>query len=234
MCYKGNKYHLIEHESKNWCQAQQYCRRHFSDLVSICDDEQNQQVLEKGKNKTFWIGLMHDEWEWMDKSCSTYRTWGNIDMVSSERCTAKIFSSSSLYAMSCSNSAKTLCYKGKVRIVVIMMNYTWEQAVDYCDANHSGLLRIEDDEDQKAVAERLKHTTVNGPFWIGLRQSRVFGFWIWSDRAVTYSNWENNQQPEMPLSENCGVINKTNYRWRDENCSHEHPFLCEEEISFMN
>ena len=122
-------------------------------------------------------------------------------------------------------------FSGKVRIVVIGHKLTWEEALDYCLDNHSGLLQIKDEKDQEDVVEILKTFNVPGPFWIGLRQSRVFGFWIWSDREVTYSNWEtysNGQMPELPLSENCGVINKVNSKWRDENCFHLHPFLCEE------
>uniref|UniRef100_A0A3B4TSU1 C-type lectin domain-containing protein n=1 Tax=Seriola dumerili TaxID=41447 RepID=A0A3B4TSU1_SERDU len=86
----------------------------------------------------------------------------------------------------------------------------------------------------EAVEQWLNHTSGDGPFWIGLRQSRVFGFWIWCDKTVYYSHWKDGRQPEMPMSDNCGVIDKTDYTWRDENCWHEHPFICEEEISFMN
>uniref|UniRef100_A0A8C9YDR2 C-type lectin domain-containing protein n=1 Tax=Sander lucioperca TaxID=283035 RepID=A0A8C9YDR2_SANLU len=60
---------------KNWCQALQYCRHVSSDLVSISNESQNDEVIKKGNNASFWIGLMHDEWEWVDKSCSFYRNW---------------------------------------------------------------------------------------------------------------------------------------------------------------
>uniref|UniRef100_A0A3B4XF78 C-type lectin domain-containing protein n=1 Tax=Seriola lalandi dorsalis TaxID=1841481 RepID=A0A3B4XF78_SERLL len=119
-------------------------------------------------------------------------------------------------------------------VIIVHLNLTWEDAFDYCADNHKSLLQIEDSEDQKAVEQWLNYTTGDGPFWIGLRQSRVFGFWIWRDKTVSYSNWMDGRQPEMPISDNCGVINKTDYKWRDENCWHEHPFICEEEISFMN
>ncbi|XP_035003389.2 macrophage mannose receptor 1 [Hippoglossus stenolepis] len=231
MCYKGDEYHLIENLTKDWCQAQQYCRRHFDDLVSINDETQKTQVVNKGRDKTFWIGLLHDEWEWQDESCSTYRSW---EYLPSDDCTAQGRSSPALYGYGCSNILKSLCSKGKVRIVVITEKLTWQNALDYCLANHSGLLQIENKSDQEDVVEILKNFNVEGPYWIGLSQSRVFGFWIWSNRWVTYSNWENNQTLEMPLSENCGVFNVTNSKWRDENCLHEHPFLCEEEISFNN
>ncbi|XP_062238309.1 uncharacterized protein LOC133948518 isoform X2 [Platichthys flesus] len=233
MCYEGNNYHLIDHMKKDWCQAQQYCRRHFKDLVSIHNGTQKKQVVEEGRGKTFWIGLLHDEWEWQDGSCSTYRTWLK-NRVPSEDCTAQLNSSHELYGYGCGNEARSLCSKGNVRIVVVRQNLTWESALDYCLANHSGLLWIEDEDDQDDVVEILKTLKVEGPLWIGLRQNPVFGFWIWSDRTVTYSNWENDRTPEMPSSENCGVINVTSSRWQDEDCFKLHQFLCEEEISFIN
>ncbi|XP_071358559.1 C-type lectin BfL-1 [Trachinotus anak] len=231
MCYKGNNYTLIENKKKNWCQAQLYCRRYFTDLVSISNETQNQQVIDKGKNKTFWIGLMHDEWEWEDNSCSTYRDWHSPKSVDS--CTHLKYDKPFLSGRECDVKAIAICSKGHVRIKVINQSLTWEEAFQYCEVNHTGLLQIEDEQDQDAVKQWLSYAGVNGSFWIGLRQSRVFGFWIWRNRTVTYSNWRNGRQPEMPMSNHCGAISNTDYKWSDENCWLQLPFLCEEEISFM-
>eukprot|EP00064_Thunnus_orientalis_P006472 superscaffoldBa00000674_g6490 len=121
---------------------------------------------------------------------------------------------------------------GYVRIQVIDESLTWEQAFDYCEANHTGPLRIEDEEDQMAVMQWLNYTKVDGPFWIGLRQSRAFGFWLWSKMTAYYSQWKDSKQPEPPLSNHCGAIYK-NGSWSDENCLQQLPFFCEEEIFFM-
>lgn len=125
---------------------------------------------------------------------------------------------------------------GTVRIKVIEKRLTWEQAFDYCRVHHTGLLWIKDQEDQNAVQQWLNYTEAVGPFWIGLRQSRVFGFWTWaSDRTVSYGNWWSDTTPELPLSNHCGVIDKKgDYKWRDENCLVPLYFLCEEDIVFMN
>ncbi|XP_035533712.1 C-type mannose receptor 2-like [Morone saxatilis] len=227
---------MIERE-KNWCQALQYCRNDNTDLVSIANETQNEAVIEMGRNKSFWIGLMHDEWEWVDKSCSSFRKWTEKQPKDMAECTFYDGYSVNITLSSSECNGQTrnsLCSQGKVRIKVIKQRLNWEEAYDYCKAHHTGLLWIQDSKDEKAVQQWLNHTDVTGPFWIGLRQSQVFGFWIWtSDRIVTNNNWENGTQPELPLSNHCGVI-KNNFKWSDENCLFQLPFLCEEEIVYMN
>ncbi|XP_036977874.1 secretory phospholipase A2 receptor-like [Acanthopagrus latus] len=220
---------------KTWCQAREHCRNLHGDLVSISNDVQNNQVIEKGNNGSFWIGLMHDEWEWEDKGCSSFRKWteeqpGNCTVHPTYKLAPE------MQRFDCMSNANLFCSRGHVRIKVIKIESTWEQAFDYCKAKHTRLLWIENVEDQNAVVQWLNHTQADGPLWIGLRQSRVFGFWIWtSDRVVGYSNWKDNTQPELPLSNHCGVIKKSdNYTWSDENCLVPLHFLCEEEIYFMD
>ncbi|XP_053343140.1 uncharacterized protein LOC128513412 [Clarias gariepinus] len=69
-------YHLIL-ESKTWYEAQRYCRGRYTDLVSIRDQQQNEEVKIKGLNSStsFWIGLLRDDWQWTDGGNSAYRNW---------------------------------------------------------------------------------------------------------------------------------------------------------------
>ncbi|XP_010747840.3 macrophage mannose receptor 1 [Larimichthys crocea] len=245
MCYKGNNYTLVENK-KDWCQALQYCRKHFTDLVSISNPEQNKEVIAKGNGTTFWIGLRHDNWEWVDKGCSSFRKIDNTyNNYEDENCTALRRDSKVpdiLYQFGCYTGAHSFCSKGTVRIKVIGEKKTWEEAFDYCREHHTDLLWIRDRNDSYALDQWLNQSTVDGPFWIGLRQSRVFGFWIWtseSNNAVTWDNWKNGEAPQLPLSDHCAVINETDRTsdggvWSDENCLVKHHFLCEEKIFFMN
>ncbi|XP_047431130.1 uncharacterized protein LOC124999928 [Mugil cephalus] len=230
MCYNATGYILIEDEPKDWCQAQYYCRRHYTDLVSISDDKQNAQVTEKGNAKTFWIGLMHDQWEWIDKSCSTYRTWSS-DRETSNDIILHRYTRGLLETDNSGFSYQVICAQGSVRIKVINRTLTWERALEYCKKHHTGLLQIDSEEDQAAVEHWLKHdnTVSAGPLWIGMR-SPFFGFWICKE---TYNNWKNGNQPELPFINNCGAININDYTWTDEDCGRELPFICEEEISFL-
>ncbi|KAK5849305.1 hypothetical protein PBY51_008955 [Eleginops maclovinus] len=236
MCSNGSSYTLIT-EEKSWCQALKHCRTYYKDLVSILNEIQNDEVIGKGHNTSFWIGLLHDDWKWHDNGCSSYRDWmkktQSHSIEEEKHCT--VYQGAQLNQMSCTRDAKTgFCSKGTMRIIVINKNLTWEGAFDYCQKHHSGPLWIEDEGDQKAVEQWLTHSNVNGSFWIALRQTHVFGFWIWRDSQVCYNNWKDGTVPVPPSSNLCGVIDKTeNYKWRDEECLLEHPFLCEEEIVIL-
>ncbi|XP_071394172.1 putative C-type lectin domain family 20 member A isoform X2 [Centroberyx affinis] len=241
MCYnKTDEYILIE-KKKNWCQAQKYCRTHYTDLVSISNQTQNQEVIQMGKNRTFWIGLLHDEWEWEDKTCSTFRHWMPIfPSSSSPRQHGSVLLSFSdiffLLPFAVDNESSGLCSKGNTRIRVINQTLTWEKAFDYCTENHKVLLWINSPSDQEAVEQWLNHTEVSGPLWLGLRQSHLFGFWIWanesSSEVVEYNKWKNGTVPELPLSHHCGAIAKEDdYMWSDKDCRLQLPFLCEEDMN---
>ncbi|XP_054910664.1 macrophage mannose receptor 1-like [Poeciliopsis prolifica] len=234
MCENDGNFILVDDVEKNWCQAMQHCRTHFANLASIMNEQQNEDLQDKSQEKNVWIGLQHDNFEWADKSCSTYK---NLHRESKGECISFDSNEEELTwnQLTCNSVKHIICYKGHVRIRVINEPKTWEGALNYCKARHSRLLWIEDEEDQRAVEQWLNVTSTGSltRLWIGLRQSSVFGFWIWSDRIVDYKNWENGQQPQMPFSNHCGVIDAETYKWRDENCKLKIPFLCEEDITFM-
>lgn len=108
--FTDNTYRVIEGEKKNWCQAQQYCRTHFSDLASIRNETENQRVIEMGGKQTFWIGLMHDQWQWENGICSTYRNWNTVILGN---CSCQLLASGELMQQDqCTFNKKVLCTQG--------------------------------------------------------------------------------------------------------------------------
>ncbi|XP_016122075.1 uncharacterized protein [Sinocyclocheilus grahami] len=81
MCYKQDverAYRLILRK-KTWFEAQLYCRENHTDLVSIRNEEENEQVQEDGNESRspFWIGLLEDRVEWSDRGQSAYRNYAD-------------------------------------------------------------------------------------------------------------------------------------------------------------
>ncbi|XP_058867355.1 C-type mannose receptor 2-like [Acipenser ruthenus] len=82
MCYKETsniteRYTLIE-ELKTWTEAQQYCREHHTDLVSIKNASENEELVKKAQGKPFWIGLFNEPWKWSHQGDNyTFHNWSN-------------------------------------------------------------------------------------------------------------------------------------------------------------
>ncbi|XP_053085732.1 macrophage mannose receptor 1 [Pangasianodon hypophthalmus] len=233
MCYEQAassqtpNYHLIL-ESKTWYEAQRYCRGNYTDLVSIRDQQQNEEVKIKGLNSNmpFWIGLLRDRWQWTEGGNSAYRNWASDHPQQSANCVA--LTGGKWHSVPCSNNHSALCYNTSIHVSDVALS--WEKALDYCDKeNRAGFWQIESKAEQEKLEFELRRRRVSQPVWVGLRQSLLFGFWIWADgKAVfPYANWDEGKQPEHQLSEHCGaVVPQTNYTWRDKNCQSHYRALC--------
>ncbi|KAJ8245121.1 hypothetical protein GJAV_G00274950 [Gymnothorax javanicus] len=231
MCYKeggsGQKYSLIK-EPRSWCDAQRYCRSHYTDLVSIKDETQHGEVNQAaGPEGSFWIGLMHTDREWSDGTCVT--EWESGLGIGAESCVYVNKWDTKINTEQCDLNREGICYKDQIHL--IREKKSWEDALDYCINHYEGMLRIESPEDQLLVQAELEKRGATGHVWLGLRQSRFFGFWIWANGlSVGWSNWEGGSQPQQPLSHICGAIATSGpgkFKWSDQDCFLKNYFLCE-------
>ncbi|XP_058871695.1 C-type lectin lectoxin-Thr1-like [Acipenser ruthenus] len=84
MCYKETsniteRYTLIE-QLKTWTEAQQYCREHHTDLVSIKNASENEEIVKKAQGKPLWIGLFNEPWKWSHQGDNyTFHSWSNVE-----------------------------------------------------------------------------------------------------------------------------------------------------------
>ncbi|XP_043099386.1 C-type lectin BfL-2 isoform X2 [Puntigrus tetrazona] len=69
----------------SWSAAQKHCRRHYTDLASIDDREDYEELLKTVnadfKGEWIWTGLYRTSgtapWIWSDQSQSTFRSWAD-------------------------------------------------------------------------------------------------------------------------------------------------------------
>ncbi|XP_033981453.1 putative C-type lectin domain family 20 member A [Trematomus bernacchii] len=58
-----------------WTEAQSYCREHHTDLASVRNPAEEQQIVELLPGGIYWIGLYRDSWKWSDGSFSSFKYW---------------------------------------------------------------------------------------------------------------------------------------------------------------
>ncbi|KPP58243.1 macrophage mannose receptor 1-like, partial [Scleropages formosus] len=74
-----NRYIVIS-LARGWTEAQTYCRKFYTDLVSVRTKAENDKILQTVLAnfvvpKLLWIGLFRDSWKWSDLEDSTFRNW---------------------------------------------------------------------------------------------------------------------------------------------------------------
>ncbi|KAK1135320.1 macrophage mannose receptor 1-like [Acipenser oxyrinchus oxyrinchus] len=220
----AERYSLIE-ERKTWTEAQQYCREHHTDLVSIKNASENEEIVKKAQGKPFWIGLFNEPWKWSHQGDSyTFHYWSNgepnnfegvencVAMSKTGEWTTRFHSSLLCCPLSPGGSSGQCFYEGTKK--------TWQEAQSYCRNQGKDLPSIQD---QARVNELigLIPSTSNSDHWIGLYHDKEN--WQWSSGGdVIYSNWE----PYLF----CASVNSEG-EWEDSVCNQRNYFMCYSETS---
>ncbi|XP_037399050.1 C-type mannose receptor 2-like isoform X1 [Pygocentrus nattereri] len=239
MCYNEIKqttgrYVLIS-ETKSWRDAQSHCREHYTDLVSVRNQTENQQICNLAKNSissSVWIGLFKDSWKWSDQSASSFRYWASTqpdNQGGNKKCTAVSMTDQGHWIdVNCQNQLPFICYENK--LILIKQNLTWREALRYCRDNHVDLLSVHSEEIQlwvKEVAQKASTEHV----WLGLRHTCTPGFWYWlSVSPICYQNWApgNGTGGEdcSPVERTGAVQARGGQRWVSLPEDHKLNFIC--------
>ncbi|XP_073792209.1 C-type mannose receptor 2-like [Danio rerio] len=79
VCYNGStQIYVLVTQTKKWTEAQSYCRQRYTDLASVRNETERQQILSVTGSGNFgydvWIGLYRNRL-WSDQSNSSFSLW---------------------------------------------------------------------------------------------------------------------------------------------------------------
>ncbi|KAF6725339.1 Macrophage mannose receptor 1 [Oryzias melastigma] len=238
------EYHLIS-KQMNWTSAQSYCREHFTDLATVGNMEDVQNLNTEmafdflsmsnyESNQNFlWLGLYDDmnSWRWSLSDPGFYgdgeanfRNWlsGQPDNSGLSDLCAVTSAKGEWADASCDQSMEFVCIDVKglnVNFVYIDKAMTWSKAQIHCRENYSDLASVRNKEDNNRITDVIPgRKTV----WIGLFRDS----WKWSDgSSLSFQYWSRNE-PNGP-TEMCGAAYIENSgKWVDANCVNQFQFIC--------
>ncbi|MBN3307247.1 PGCA protein, partial [Amia calva] len=237
LCYQDTsdpiqKYILID-QVKSWTEAQRFCREKHTDLVSVRNQRENEEVTKAAKGQNVWIGLFRDPWKWSDKRSSSFRNWNtgepnNFSGVD-ENCVTMYLDKDKRGKWNddpCSDRFPFFCYQetnnATQRYVLIDQAKSWTGAQRFCREKHTDLVSVRNQSENKEVTKAANGQDV----WLGMFRDP----WKWSDkRNSSFRNWNSGEPNNGGGSENCAnmYLEKSNRgKWNDAGCTGSLPFFC--------
>uniref|UniRef100_A0A8C8DRA0 C-type lectin domain-containing protein n=1 Tax=Oryzias sinensis TaxID=183150 RepID=A0A8C8DRA0_9TELE len=126
-CLLIRQYHIVN-QPLNWTEAQTYCREKYTDLATVENSEEMDQLINTtssvGSSSDFWIGLYNEiNWRWSDGFNGSFTGNRYNDKTSQDSSNARggqicivVYSHSDHYHWSdsnCSSSFPFVCNNGK-------------------------------------------------------------------------------------------------------------------------
>ncbi|XP_067436955.1 macrophage mannose receptor 1-like [Thunnus thynnus] len=228
-----HQYHFVA-QRMNWTEAQTYCRETYTDLVTIENTEDMNQLINTvpsaGYNSQVWIGLYRVvDWKWSDGyrgSGAEYRDWGSQDpdFRTNELCVTTGNFLPSWYDDHCTDTRYFVCYTGTQldpQFVDVKKRKNWFDAQRYCRENFIDLATVRNDAENQEVENLVR----SGDWaWIGLyRDPDIYS---WSDgSAYSFTNWSGSVSGSLrSVKMMCGV--QESNQWTFKSCGERFPFVC--------
>ncbi|XP_015257241.1 PREDICTED: macrophage mannose receptor 1-like [Cyprinodon variegatus] len=213
------QYYFVD-QSLNWTEAQTYCRKKHTDLATILNPEEQNQLnntlTSAGHSSDVWIGMFSEiNWKWSDGytgSGADYRHWtSNQPYITNpdEYCVG-LNHNRGWADYICTGKHHFMCYKAM----------TWSDAQMYCRENFLDLATIKNDVENQQVQSLTNELT-----WIGLYREPNL---LWSDgSSVLFRNIDSINMMIGSKTIICGAAaTGRSGRWKGLPCETRLPFVC--------
>lgn len=229
-----HQYHYVK-EPMSWTEAQTYCRKTYTDLATIGNTEEVNQLKDTvssfGYESMVWIGLYSKiDWRWSDSykgPGAEYKNWIGSEpdfLYSNEFCVVSGAINDAWWDDACSLKYPFICNEGTktdFKYVIVKQAMDWSSAQRYCRENFVDLATVRNDEESLAIQKMV----ASGWAWIGLfRDPHIY----WSDESgFSFQNWFVGSNPLHSWRLACGVADyQASGKWKLLPCERKLPFVC--------
>ncbi|XP_067266242.1 macrophage mannose receptor 1-like [Chanodichthys erythropterus] len=226
------QYHFIN-VTKTWTEAQRYCREKYTDLATV-DNMNDMNELKKTVNVGgVWIGLQRtsvNKWQWSSGDPVVYLNWAPGQPEGTDECAYMTNGKWNDYP--CSTSLTFICNSSNTNTGLVFVNQwkSWRDAQSYCRQNHIDLVSVRNQNESQQITQFISDNRISGSWlWIGLFRDS----WQWSDQSdSSFRYWLSVQPDNWRGAESCGVIEQNPNvlkQWNDISCNYQYPFVCHED-----
>ncbi|XP_067436959.1 macrophage mannose receptor 1-like [Thunnus thynnus] len=228
-----HQYHFVA-EPMNWTEAQNYCRETYTDLATIENTEDMNQLINTvssaGYNSQVWIGLYRViDWKWSDGyrgSGAEYRNWKSGYPYLSINVHCVLTGCGHVWwDHYCEEDFKFVCYNGTQldpQFVFVNQEMSWFDAQRYCRENFIDLATERNNTESREVGNSVPCADWA---WIGLHRDPGIN---WSDgSAYSFPHWGGSFSVSESLrlvKMMCGV--QESRQWMFKSCEERFPFVC--------
>ncbi|KAK7177243.1 hypothetical protein R3I93_001283 [Phoxinus phoxinus] len=232
-----SKTFYLVNQPKAFAEAQQHCRDVYTDLASLWDRAELQELLALETfpaTESAWIGLKNSSrqlWQWSlaDQEFykdgeAEYRNWGPREPTNTDGEYCSVMDDRGKFRdTQCGTSWTFICYSAQndndEKYILIEEAKPWREAQSHCRQFHTDLASVRNPDENLQVQRLIPAGVVVA--YIGLYRD---GF-VWSDGSESaYRSWDSGQ-PDR--SGECVAQQLQDPRlWDDQACSSPRPFFC--------
>ncbi|XP_039475620.1 macrophage mannose receptor 1 isoform X4 [Oreochromis aureus] len=222
----SSDFHLIT-LTENYTQAKNYCRVMYTDLATIYNlaDMDNLVTLASNITENAWIGLeMGAMWMWhwsLPGQVTDFFKWKSGEVIThdQEECAA-MDQFGGWFVSACGVLRKFVCQGNHTGyFIFVNESKSWWDAQSHCRNLSPDLVSIHSEAENMAVL----NVSASQSVWIGLFKDP----WIWSDGSNSSFRFWRASQPSYLHNQDCvAAVFQDNGKWNEQNCSNQLNFVC--------